>query len=84
MFSLKNVRTQPLSPQGRLVVKLDFQQILHVHLRYIIHNVPGVAVVKENRDYKDFYEQHSEKKGHFIQITDMRVEQKYTSRVRES
>lgn len=53
MFSLKRIRKQALSPQGRLVVKLDLQEILHVYLRYIIDNVPGGATVKENRLYRD-------------------------------
>lgn len=51
MFSLKRVWKGSLSPQGRLVVKLGLQEILQVYLGYIVHNVSGGAVVKE--DYKD-------------------------------
>lgn len=50
---LKNVWIQVLSPQGRLVVKLDLQEIFQVYLRYIIHNVPGGEAVKENKNPRD-------------------------------
>lgn len=51
LFSLE--RKQALSPQGRLVVKLDLQEILQVYLCYIVHNVPGGETVKENKDNAD-------------------------------
>jgi len=31
----------PLSPKRRLVVELGLQQVLQVHLRHVVHNVPG-------------------------------------------
>lgn len=52
VFTEEGSETQwRLSPQGRLVVKLDLQEILQVHLCYIIHNVPGGAAVKENKNF---------------------------------
>lgn len=48
----ESLETTPLSPEGCLVVELDLQEILQVNLCYIVHDVSGGEVVKENRHHE--------------------------------